>query len=239
MIGRRAALAILGATGLVAGLRYGVPLLRDRFAGLDFAPVPDAPGFRRLTNQGAVSTLSGFDPLVGVSTTAPDTADLGGDLRAALFFAGTAGLPVAVFTDHNCPNCRALEARLAVALQGAGATLSLHHLPRLGPGSLLGARATLAAGRQGSGPEMHHRLMASRAVIDLARVRREAETLGLDIQRLLGDLDHPDIDAHLSRATALADRFGVIGTPGLVIGRTFILGLVSEAILSRIIALES
>ena len=48
------------------------------------------------------------------------------------------------------------------------------------------------------------------------------------------DMASPEVQAELDRTRALADIFGFIGTPGLVIGRTVLNGAIPYTLLRRI-----
>ena len=76
--------------------------------------------------------------------------------------------------------------------------------------------------------------MRTPLVAEPASVLRVATDIGLDVDRLVRDMASPDIQADLDRTRALADIFGFIGTPGLVIGRTVLNGAIPYALLRRI-----
>ena len=65
-----------------------------------------------------------------------------------------------------------------------------------------------------------------------------ADGIGIDGQKLVADMQRPEIDTALDRARALADVFGFYGTSGMVIGRTVFLGAIPAADVAQIIADE-
>ena len=71
-------------------------------------------------------------------------------------------------------------------------------------------------------------------VAEEASVRRVEESLDLDVEQLLIDMSSAGVQAELDRTRALADLFGFIGTPGLVIGRTVLSGAVPLSLLRQI-----
>jgi predicted DsbA family dithiol-disulfide isomerase len=150
------------------------------------------------------------------------------------------GLPVAVFTDSACPNCRTLEATLAQLGQGRPGTLAVvrHQLPLLGPASVTAARAVLAASLQDRGDALWQRLTRSRALADRVTIARIAEGVGIDPERLIADMASSAVDRALADSAALAGLFGFYGTPGTVIGRTAFLGALPAAYLTRIVVEE-
>ncbi len=66
-----------------------------------------------------------------------------------------------------------------------------------------------------------------------------AESVGIDATRLLADMDAPEVTRRMNRSRALADRFAMAGTPGLVVGRTVVIGDVDISTLNRLVALEA
>jgi hypothetical protein len=110
---RRDLLIVLAAVGAAVALP---PYLRRRAGIFEFEPIPGLPGFRRLPT-GAVSGGSGSDfILTGLTPTSPQQADLrrkvAQDPCKAVFGAkgwAAGDLPVAVFTDYNCPYCPTLS----------------------------------------------------------------------------------------------------------------------------------
>lgn len=248
MAGRtRRNLLWLGGIALAYGAVSSAPRLVHRLLppGFDFAAIPGLPGFRRIDNG---SVAAGAPFLIGLEppsdtesrTTAPG---LRADLCTHLFGAaqGQGGVPVAYFTDVNCRYCRVLTPLLMerATRDRPPIRLSWHHLPLFGAGSVLAARAALAADRQGAGPAFHARLARARLVPTPASLRRLAGEMGLDGDRLLRDMNAPDIDRDLAISAGLADLFGFPGTPGLVVGRTAVLGRIEAADLDRLIALEA
>lgn len=235
-------LAGLGVVGLIYGIR-ALPWERIFPPELDFADIPGLAPFRRLV-LGSESGPSAGLMLVGLDGPVPtdesaDMADLRADPCPALFGAAAGGtaLPIAYFREFRCPYCRALERDLAPVLaeDPGGLTLVQHEWPVFGAESELAARAFLAAARQGAQQKLSQRLMQRPVVADPQSIRRAAEAIGLDAKRLMADMAAPGIDAQLARSRALAQLFGFIGTPGLVIGRTALNGAISRPLLERLI----
>ncbi|WP_424968236.1 DsbA family protein [Dinoroseobacter sp. S375] len=236
-----------GAVVLAGGysaLRYGGPALRDLLTPLPEAQALDAPaGFRALPLS---SVSQGLDPLVGlepaqVHEVAPDQLD--GRLCEALFGLDRVPdgvVPIASFSDYACPFCRVLTPRLNALEAASGGALRVkwHELPILGPASTDGARAALAAAQQGRYAETHARLIRAAFQPTEAYLRALSQDLSLDAERLLTDMQSPAIDAALTDSRALAQLFGMVGTPALVVGRTLVQGEISARNLDRLIAVE-
>lgn len=109
-------------------------------------------------------------------------------------------------------------------------------LPIFGPPSELAARASVAAGRQGLQQPQRRCFMRTTLVAGERSVLGVAATVGLDTEQPGRNMRAPKVQAELDRTRALADVFGFIGTPGLVIGRKVIVGAVPASLLQRIIA---
>lgn len=246
---RRAMLAGgLAAVALWVGLAPRIPeLFRPRFR---FKPVEGLAPFRELDEVGDVSApnplLLGINEQGGQGDTAAGWRDQIVAVRAApcpaLFRTRAKGaVPVAFFTDVNCPNCRVLEADLAAyALANPGAiVLTRHELPLLGPSSVLAARVILAAGQQGASERMQQRLRRARLSPDAATLSALAGGLGLDAARFLRDMNGPQVQTRLDRDRALAEIFGFYATPGAVVGRTAFLGAIPADDIAALIELEA
>lgn len=234
----------LAIGGSYAALRYGVPSLVDRLTGLpDAIPMASPAGFRALP-IGDVS--QGLDPLIGLNPAQGAEIDpnrLEGRLCAALF--GRMSIPdgvvpIASFSDYACPFCRVLTPRLQQLEAGSGGSIAIkwHELPLLGPASAQGARAALAAGLQGRYAEMHARLIRAGFQPTDPYLREVSRDLGLHAERLLNDMNSRQISDALTDSRALAQLFGMVGTPALVVGRTLVQGAISAVDLDRLITRE-
>ncbi len=138
------------------------------------------------------------------------------------------------FFDTRCPFCRRLEPAMAGLLaQDHGVRLVYKDLPILGPASVLGSRALLAAQRQGGYEALRTAIMHAPPDTTEATVREAAQKTGLDWPRLQRDMADPAIDRRLTANLHLARELGIDGTPALVIGRQFIPGAVDLAELQK------
>ena len=208
-------------------------LLRQRPKGLATEPMADPPGFRRLAGGPVSGGLS--DPFVGLDAgQAPVAA---GDLDA-LFIApkATGQVPVAVFSDFNCPYCRVLTRMVAEEAGRGGIAVTWHELPLLGPSSQTAARAAIAADLQGGYLAFHRKLMASAFRPTPAYLAGIAAAEGLDPERLFADMEGPEVAARLAASAGLAHRFGIAGTPAMVVGKVLVLGEISPRDFRRLVA---
>ncbi len=141
------------------------------------------------------------------------------------------------FFDIRCPYCKRLETPMADLLKrDPQVRLVYKDLPVLGPPSVLGARALLAAQRQGGYEKLREALMHTDVPITKDVIRSAAERLGLDWAKLSQDMDAPEIEARIQKNLHLASALGIQGTPAMVIGDTLIPGAVDLAELQRAVA---
>ncbi|MBC7737363.1 MAG: hypothetical protein H7245_09140, partial [Candidatus Saccharibacteria bacterium] len=156
------ALGLAAATAWVIGAPHLSSLWRP---ALQFLDLPGLAPFRAMETSGGLSTavglLAGFD--------APKPPDHLQEARIAAvradpctaLFGGLADqrLPIAFFSDFNCPNCQLLNATLEEFLASRPDDLRLtrHQLPRPGTAPTVASQAVLAADLQGGYSAMHDR----------------------------------------------------------------------------------
>lgn len=239
--------AVLGGGAAVAGLVwYGIPFVRSLIPpSFAFKPVSGLSGFRQL-DAGDVSR--NLDPFAGLSATdatsrESEFLDLEQNLCEALFGSqprSSSAVSVASFSDYRCPYCRILTPMLAEwqAEDPLENHVEWHEWPMLGEPSLIAARAALAGKRQGAYPEIHERLMRSAFVATPIYLRDTARRLKLDADQLLHDMEDPTIAQEIDTSRALAALFGFPGTPALVVGKTVVIGAITESHLHALIDLE-
>lgn len=240
--GRRGLLLGALAAGLAAAAAIGIA--RGRGDPLAYRGLPGLDPFRELVSNGSISASSlAFAGLQGdPSDDEPRiegrVALVRADLCSALF--GAAGdadvVPIAYFSDFNCPYCRVLEGELDAVLAGdPDVRLVRHELPLLGAASLSAAKAVLAADLQGGYEAMKERLLRAGLITDAPYLRAVAGPLGLDADRLLADMEGAAVADRLLTSRALGQVFGFVGTPALVIGRTVVIGSISADTIRQVI----
>ena len=111
--------------------------------------------------------------------------------------------------------------------------------PILGESSKLAARAALAADKQGKYQEIHTKLMQSGFIPSIGYIEYLAAELDMDWPRLSRDMASDETTLALKRTSTLADKFGFIGTPSLVVGRTIVQGAITRAQLESLIEIEA
>ncbi len=136
------------------------------------------------------------------------------------------------FFDTRCPYCRGLEPTMAALLAAdKGVRVVFKDMPILGPASLLGARALLAAQRQDGYARL--RAVAMKPGFEPTEASLEAAALGqgLDWLRLKRDMNDPAIARRLEANLLQARALGIEGTPALIIGGQLLPGAVDLATL--------
>ena len=141
------------------------------------------------------------------------------------------------FYDPRCPYCRRMLPDIANLLKhDPKLRLVYKDIPVLGPASTLETRAILAAQKQGAYERMQQSVMRNPAPPNDAMIRQTAQSLGLDANRLLADMNSTAITAKISANLALARELKVEGTPVWVIGDTIIPGATDEASLAAAVS---
>ena len=216
---RRDLLAVGGLVALAAGWQvFGV-----RRPGLEFREMAAAPGWR-FAAVGGVSGVSGADLMTIGLEQGPDA--LPGDALDAVVHRDRVdgAVSVAVFSDFFCPYCRGLIGRLGARTSSPRIAISWHELPLLGPQSIIVARAAEAAGLQGGYAAFYRQMLADGFRPSPAWIARVAEAAGLDGARVRRDMDGDAVAARLLASARAARTLGFIGTPGLAVGRSAVLG---------------
>lgn len=133
--------------------------------------------------------------------------------------AGSDSAPITVieFFDYRCGFCKRSLDAVRVALEREDVRLQLREYPILGEDSTRAARAALAAGQQGQYLDAHLALMAHEGEYDEASIKRIAEDLGLDVPRMLEDMQSAEVSALIDANHALARELGVSGTPAFLV----------------------
>ena len=221
----------------------GIPALRRLESSFDFEPMEGLTGFRRL---GSGPLSAGPVVFLGLDGNSEDLSVEYAQIlkNPCTYIFGRESsqndrLPIAIFSDYNCPYCAVLSDRL-IQLEESGAPVRLiwYELPLLGPGSERSANAALAAAQQGSYIAAHRYLMTKVLPPGAYGLRQMALELDLDPDQLIADANGSVVAAKLRTARALASAFGVIGTPTTVVGRTVVVGSITARRLNQLITLE-
>jgi protein-disulfide isomerase len=121
------------------------------------------------------------------------------------------------YGDYECPYCGQAETVIRELLVSFGDELGYvwRHLPLsdVHPRAQMAAEVAEAAGAQGRFWEMHDTLISHQDELLPMHMRRYAEDVGLDVDRLLDEVHRRVYAPRVSRDVASADESGVSGTP--------------------------
>lgn len=138
-----------------------------------------------------------------------------------------ARVTVVEFFDFRCPYCRQMVPRIEELLRAERDVRVVYKdVPILGPNSVVLSRAALAAHLQGRYEAMHEALFALRGNPDEAALRRAARDARVDFDRMVRDMEGPEVTARIEANLAAARALGVRGTPAYVIGGRIVPGAV-------------
>jgi len=108
-----------------------------------------------------------------------------------------------------------------------GVRLVFKDLPILGPASVLGSKALLAAQKQGGYEKLREAVMHLPPNTTRAMIEEEAGKLGLDWSRLSHDMEDPAVQSRIQANLDLAQSLGIQGTPAFIVGGDLIPGAVA------------
>lgn len=137
---------------------------------------------------------------------------------------------VVEFFDYRCGYCKQVHPSLQALLKEDGKLrLVLKELPVLGPESIVASKAAVAALEQDKGGKyyaFHNAMMGFRGELSETEVFRMAGEAGLDVKKLRADMALPKVEQALRSNLALANKLGIQGTPGFVIGNELVPGAI-------------
>ena len=144
---------------------------------------------------------------------------------------------VVEFFDYRCPYCRRTADTLQTAMEADGnVRVVFKEFPILGPESVEGAKAALAAAKQGKYEAFHFALMREPGNMSPEHLRAIAEKVGVDAAQMERDMKSEEINTALRSNFALAEELSIRGTPAFVIGGTLVPGAVDLKEMERLIA---
>lgn len=141
------------------------------------------------------------------------------------------------FFDYRCGFCkRVLDDVMALAAADGRLRIVFKEFPILGPPSVVAARASLAADRQGKWTEFHVALMSAPGGLDEDRIMDIAAETGLDIAQLRADMESESVTATIERNRVLANALGIRGTPAFLVKNAIVPGAASQEDLAKLVA---
>ena len=148
-------------------------------------------------------------------------------------------ITIVEYYDYNCPYCRKIAPEIRQVVQDDGKVrLVLKDWPILGEVSKIAARMALAAKYQDKFVEAHDALIGVSSRLTELRIRELLAGVGINIDRLNGDLTAKakEIDAILARNSAQAEAFEFRGTPSFIVGKFRVPGILTMAQFEQVIA---
>ena len=144
---------------------------------------------------------------------------------------------VVEFFDYRCGYCKQFAPTLAkIKKDDPKIRVVYKEFPVLGPDSMRGAQAALAARNQGRYLEFHEALMRVRGALNEETLMKVARSVGLNTERLKKDMQNPKIRDIIGKTHRLATALSINGTPAIVVGNQIARGAIPLAELTRMIA---
>lgn len=228
---RETLLIALGLVGVAAGWQVWIRRPRP----FDFIPLEGLPGWRSLP-RGEVSRSASGAVFAGLGAEEPPEPLELGRLCDVLFGGRRGpGVPLAVFTDFNCPYCRAVAPSLAALSSEGKIALNWLEWPIYGGRSVEVARALVAAEEIGMADALRGPLYAG-PPRPLSRVIDDA---GLSRRQLLRRMEGETVTRRLEEIERAAQLLRLFGTPSMMVGRTLVVGAPPTARLERLIEIEA
>ncbi len=141
------------------------------------------------------------------------------------------------FFDYRCGYCKRFAPTLErIKKDDPKLRVVYKEFPVLGPDSLVGAQAALAARNQGRYLEFHEALMRADGPLDEGNLMAVALSVGLDTEQLKRDMANPKIQDIIGKTRRLAAALNINGTPAVIIGSEVARGAVPLSELTRMIA---
>lgn len=141
-----------------------------------------------------------------------------------------------MFTDYNCPYCRAsmpvIERLLA---RDPKLKVVWREMPVLGPSSEAAALAALAAARMGKYPAFHHALFSGQHP-DAEGISAAAKSVGILPADLGKAAQAPEVQAEIVGNLTMARQIGIAATPFFIIGNRILEGAVGYDALAAAVA---
>lgn len=143
---------------------------------------------------------------------------------------------VVEFFDYNCGFCKRAALNVKALIDAdKNVRVVYKEFPILVPSSMPGAKAALAAKRQGKYVAFHEALFELPEISD-ATIKALSSRLGMDHARLVKDMGDASTLKQIEKDSALARSLDINGTPGFVIGGRLLPGAVETAVLQQVVS---
>lgn len=138
------------------------------------------------------------------------------------------------FFDYHCGYCKHFYPVLQKLMEDdKKVRIVMKEFPILSQDSELAAKAALAVNRlkPAKYADYHAALMKMNSQFTKENLAEKAAELGVDKEKLLKEMDSPEVFAELKANRELADAIGISGTPAMVIGNELIPGMADIKVL--------
>lgn len=143
------------------------------------------------------------------------------------------------FYDYHCGYCKHFLGELnKILAEEKNLRVIFKDLPILSEDSVTAARASIAVFRLNKDKffDFHNALMAEKGKFDEARLVQIASKMGIKGDSLKAEMAKPEVTAALDQTRGLAEKLGISGTPGLIIGNEIVPGAIEYDELKKRIA---
>ena len=248
-----AAMLALGALGLALALSSAIPgpgVAQEQSRPDGFAP-EQVEGIEQIVRdyllahpEVLIQSLTEFQQRQKVAekqrqqqTVLASRAALGQDPDSPVMGNPDGDVTIVEFFDYKCPYCKRVAGTVKDVVAADGKIrLVMKEFPILGPQSIKAARAALAVARQGKYEEFHWALMTKPGDMSDPHIRRIARSVGVDVDRMMADMESPEIQAMIQRNQDLAQTLRITGTPAFVIGDALVPGVIDRKTFERLVA---
>ncbi len=139
----------------------------------------------------------------------------------------TGDVSLVEFFDYNCGYCRRASPDVAkLKAEDSNLRIIHKHLPILGPESLEATKVALAARMQD--PALYEKVstafMTSEGKLNSNEIEKLARAAGANWEKILVDKESDDIKNEIKANYDLAQKLGLSGTPGFIVGSQFLPG---------------
>jgi protein-disulfide isomerase len=155
--------------------------------------------------------------------------------------AADADVTIVEYFDYNCPYCKRFAPALsALLLEDRKVAVVYKDWPILSELSVYAARSALAARWQGKYLSAHDALMTGARFARTEDVDAAIKAAGVNMPRLAKDrkVHAAEIDALLARNDTEARALRLAGTPGILIGRQLLPGIIDAQGLKKLVAMS-
>ena len=132
------------------------------------------------------------------------------------------------FFDYQCGYCKTMVGPLQAMLkENSDVRVVMKEFPILGEASVIAARASLAADRQGKYLEFHTAMLGYRGRLNEQVIMQVANEVGLDMKQLVKDMNSGEVQSQITETYELAKALSIEGTPAFTIDGQLIPGAVN------------